>query len=224
MSLNTALEVALENTRGGFKTAEFLVKYCIEHNQIPAGRWVDTLTEAAIDDRMLPAVRLLITVTQAVSQDQLMAVLLKLMRCRNGNPQKIFDLIMDVVFGPSPTPDGYLIPWNQYRIIGSYRQWCPETVLQGLQMAAWSDETHLEQVLRWRDWNINARDVQGRTGFVYAVHFRRYAAAFALLERGEATGQTLALTICLAWQGGCICRRTREATAEDMGIGRGSWS
>ncbi|KAK8066039.1 hypothetical protein PG997_012786 [Apiospora hydei] len=151
MSLNTALEVALKNTRGGFKNAEFLVKYSTEHNQIPAVRWLDTLAEAAIDDRMLPAVRSLITVARAVPQDQLMAVLLKLMRCRNGNPQNIFNLIMDVVFGPSPTPDGCLIPWNQYRIIGPYRQWCPETVLQGLQMAAWSDETHFERVLRWRD-------------------------------------------------------------------------
>ncbi|KAK8034730.1 hypothetical protein PG993_009725 [Apiospora rasikravindrae] len=184
MSIYTALDVALRNTRGGFKNAEFLVDYSIKHNQIPAGHWGDTLADAAIDDRMLPAVRSLITQTQAVTQDQLMQVLLNLTRCMKGNPQKIFDLIMDVVFGPSPTPHGSLIPWNQCREKGPYRLWFPETVLQGLQMALWSDETHFERVLQWREWNINARDIKGRTAFVYAVHFRRYAAAFALLERG----------------------------------------
>ncbi|KAK8066038.1 hypothetical protein PG997_012785 [Apiospora hydei] len=159
-----ALEVAVWNQHSP-ANAKFLLSYAVQNNRLEATNWQEIIDWKLYWDHASPAELAVVEPIDLVSEEQMKSSLLRMV---SKNPEDDLPTVMFLVeklFAPDSQHSGYLQPWDEQ----SYRQK--------------KTQHYFKTVLQYRDWDLEASDVKGRTALTYAIYYCRYEAALMLMER-----------------------------------------
>ncbi|KAK7967029.1 uncharacterized protein PG986_001306 [Apiospora aurea] len=160
-----ALEVAVWNQHSP-ANAKFLLRYAVQNNRLEATNWQEMIDRKLYWDHMSPAELAVVESMDLVSEEQMKSSLLRMV---NKNPEDDLPTVM-------------FLPWDECDINEPYHYWAPETILQAI-LSANKTQHYFKTLLQYRDWDLEASDVKGRTALTYAIYYRRYEAAHMLMER-----------------------------------------
>ncbi|KAK6834320.1 hypothetical protein PG987_009014 [Apiospora arundinis] len=185
MGSQTALEAAFTNAQWPVNF-EFLLHHSIQNNNIHAVDWQRTLKRAVRCNGLLPVIKTIIEETDIISERMQKRVLLDLIKGSPIPSNDSFMFLIGMLFPPGQNHQGYLLPWEGCNINAPYYPtWIAETILQAILAAPKFELRCFQAVLQYRDCDLEASDVKGRTAMQYAVYHHHYDAGLMLLERGS---------------------------------------
>ncbi|KAK7953656.1 hypothetical protein PG988_014350 [Apiospora saccharicola] len=187
MSGMTALEAAFRNPTSP-ANAHFLLDYSIQTDDLQVNDWESTFTLALDRSHMRVPLQALLDKTEIISEEMMQSALRHLISYRHYDEDAKLQIkfLIRNLFPAGSKYSGYTIPWDECNINAPYYPMeAPETILQQAVSKRAFNPRLLQDLLPYRDWELEATDVKGRTAFDYAIHHRVYDAAFMLAHGAQ---------------------------------------